>query len=134
MAADGTSMSLVGVGSIVTSCLSFIDVYILILTLNLVFVSQLCKSGYLVSFSLSNCYLQDPRSQKLIRTGHRQGGLYVLDQHKVPDVAASSVDLSSIFVRVVHLLIFICDILVSCFSVSFTVFSLYRSIRTFKKL
>lgn len=33
--------------------------------------------------------------QKLIGTGRIQGGLYVLDQLKVPDVAASSVDLSS---------------------------------------
>lgn len=96
MTADGTPMPLIGIGSLVTSCLSLPDVYyILSLTLNLVSVSQLCESGYLVYFSSSNCYVQDPRSQRLIGTGRRQGGLYVLDHLRIPDVAASSVDLSS---------------------------------------
>lgn len=94
--ADGTPMPLVGVGSVVTPHVSISDVYYIpTLTLNLVSVSQLCESGYLVSFSSSTCFVQDPRSQKVIGTGRRQGGLYVLDQLNVSHVAASSVDLSS---------------------------------------
>ncbi|XP_020596126.1 uncharacterized protein LOC110036103 [Phalaenopsis equestris] len=37
----------------------------------------------------------DPQSKRLIGTGRRQGGLYILDELRVPDIAASSVDLSS---------------------------------------
>ena len=98
LTADGTPMPLAGCGSIVTPCLSLPDVYYIPkLTINLVSVSQLCESGYLVFFSSSACYVQDPQSQKLIGTGRRKGRLYVLDELKVPDVAASvsSVDLSS---------------------------------------
>ncbi|XP_042426159.1 uncharacterized protein LOC122014028 [Zingiber officinale] len=91
MTANGTPMPLLGVGSVVTTCLSLSDVYFIpSLTLNLVSVSQLSESGYLISFSLSNCYVQDPQSQKVIGIGRRQGGLYVLDKLQVPDVAASN--------------------------------------------
>ncbi|KAL2526980.1 gag pre-integrs domain-containing protein [Abeliophyllum distichum] len=38
---------------------------------------------------------EDLQSQKLIGTGRRQGGLYVLDELKVPVAATTSVDLSS---------------------------------------
>lgn len=55
---DGTSMPIVGVGSIHTYCLSLNDVYhVHSLTLNLVFVSELCESGYLVYFSSTICYV-----------------------------------------------------------------------------
>ncbi|KAE9596296.1 putative transcription factor interactor and regulator CCHC(Zn) family [Lupinus albus] len=37
----------------------------------------------------------DPQSKRLIGTGHRQGGLYILDELKLPHVAAPTVDLSS---------------------------------------
>ena len=96
MAADGSSMFLEGVGSIATPNVSLSDVYYVpSLKLNLVSVSQLCASGYLLSFSSSTCCVQDPRSRKVIGTGRRQGGLYVLDELKVSDIGASSVDLSS---------------------------------------
>ena len=49
MTVDGTPMPLIGVGSIVRSSLSLLDVYhIPSFTLNLVYVSQLCQFGYLV--------------------------------------------------------------------------------------
>ncbi|XP_042472527.1 uncharacterized protein LOC122055222 [Zingiber officinale] len=75
MTDDGTPMPLLGVGSVVTTCLCFPNVYFIpSLTLNLV---------------------SDPQSQKVIGIGRRQEGLYVLDKLQVPDVAASSIDLLS---------------------------------------
>lgn len=137
--ADGTPMPLIGIGSLVTSCLSLPDVYyILSLTLNLVSVSQLCESGYLVYFSSSNCYVQDPRSQRLIGTGRRQGGLYVLDQLRIPDVAASSEDAASVDLPSVHLSRSSSDFYLwhnrlGHVSASFAIFSFYRSIRNIEK-
>ena len=94
--ADGTQMPLSGIGSVHTSRLSLPDVYhIPSLTLNLVSVGQLCDSSLTVLFTSTNCCVQDPRSRKVIGTGRREGGLYVLNELKVSDVAASSVDLSS---------------------------------------
>ncbi|PNX59249.1 gag-pol polyprotein, partial [Trifolium pratense] len=65
MTADGTLMPIAGIG-------------------------QLCDSGYSVMFSSTHCYVQDPQSGRLIGTGRRHGGLYVLDELKVPDTAAST--------------------------------------------
>ena len=89
-------MPLIGIGSICTSMISISDVYkIPKLTLNLASVRQLCDSGFLVSFSHPGCYVQDPHFEKLIGTSRRQDGLYILDDLRVHDVAASSIDLSS---------------------------------------
>ena len=89
-------MSSVGIGSIATSAFTLPDVYYIpSLALNIVSVSQLCKAGFLISFTSSNCSIQDPHSQKVIGTGHRHGGLYLLETLKVSEVAASTVDLSS---------------------------------------
>lgn len=72
---NGTSMSLAGIGSITTSGLCLSDVYYIPqLTLNLISISQLCASGYVVQFSSTSCYVQDPHSKKLIGTGRREGG------------------------------------------------------------
>jgi hypothetical protein len=100
MTADGTPMPLAGVGSVVTPHLSLPNVYLILkLKLNLASVGQICDSGdYLVMFSGSFCCVQDLQSQKLIGTGRRENGLYILDELKVPvaaAVAATTVDLSS---------------------------------------
>jgi hypothetical protein len=68
--------------------------------LNLASVGQICDSGdYLVMFSGSFCCVQDLQSQKLIGTGCRENGLYILDELKVPvaivAAAATTADLSS---------------------------------------
>lgn len=56
MTAVRTAMHLSGVDSVITLHLPLVDVYrIPKLTLNLVFVGQLCDSGYLVMFSNSSC-------------------------------------------------------------------------------
>jgi hypothetical protein len=68
--------------------------------LNLASVGQICDFGdYLVMFSGSFCCVQEMQSQKLIGTGRRENGLYILNELKVPVVAAAAatttVDLSS---------------------------------------
>ena len=94
-------MPLAGVGSVVTPHLSLPNVYLIPkLKLNLASVGQICDSGdYLVMFSGSFCCVQDLQSQKLIGTGRRENGLYILDELKVPVAAAAAatttVDLSS---------------------------------------
>jgi hypothetical protein len=101
MIADGTPMPLTGVGSVVTPHLSLSNVYLIPkLKLNLASVGQICDYGdYLVMFSGSFCCVQDLQSQKLIGTGRRENGLYILDELKVLVVAAAAtattVDLSS---------------------------------------
>ena len=96
MTVDGTPMPLSGVGSVVSPHISLPNVYYIPkLSLNLVSVGQLCDSGYSVSFSSTSCHVQDPQSQKLIGKGRRRGGLYVLDELRLPVFAAPSVDLSS---------------------------------------
>jgi len=101
MTADGSPMPLAGVGSLVTLHLSLPNVYLIPkLKLNLASVGQICDFGnYLVMFSSSFCYVQDLQSQKLIGTGRRENGLYILDELKVPVAAAAAatttVDLSS---------------------------------------
>ncbi|CAL2231092.1 unnamed protein product [Prunus armeniaca] len=62
LTANGTSMSLAGIGSITTSGL---------------------------------CLSNDPHFKKLIGTGRREGGLYVLEKLQIPALVASSIDLSS---------------------------------------
>jgi len=101
MTADGTLMPLAGVGSVVTPHLSLPNVYLIPkLKLNLAFVGQICDSGdYLVMFSGFFCCVQDLQSQKLIGTGRRENGLYILDELKVlvaaVPAATTTVDLSS---------------------------------------
>ena len=102
MSASSTPMPVEGVGSVVTPHIYLSDVYYIpTLALNLASVSQLCKTGYWVFFSDSLCCVQDPRSRKVIGIGHKLGDLYVMDELRVSDVAASSVDLSSF--RLSHL-------------------------------
>jgi hypothetical protein len=63
MTADGTPMPLAGIGSVRTPNMSFSDVYYIpSLTLSLASVSQLCDSGYSVTFSSTSCCVQDPHS------------------------------------------------------------------------
>ncbi|KAL8097015.1 hypothetical protein AgCh_030193 [Apium graveolens] len=70
MTADGTPMSLRGVGFVVTPTVSLFDVYYISdLKLNLVLISQICESSYLDSFSSTTCCVMDPRSQKVIGKG-----------------------------------------------------------------
>ena len=101
MTADGTPMPLANVGSVVTPHLSLPNLYLIPkLKLNLASVGQLYDSSdYLIMFSGSFCCVQDLQSQKLIETGCRENGIYILDELKVQvaaaAAAATTVDLSS---------------------------------------
>jgi len=85
--------------------------------LNLASVDQLCDSGdYLVIFSSSFCYVHDLQSQKLIGTGRKENGLYILDELKVSDTAAAAITT------------------MSCFVFSFMIFNIHKSFRKFENL
>lgn len=72
--ADCTHKSSAGDGSICLPHLFLSNVYCVPkLSMNLVFVSQLCNSSYYVSFYSTSCEVQDPQSQALIGKGHWQG-------------------------------------------------------------
>ena len=67
IAANGASMSLAGIGSVSSSHLSLPDVYFLPqLTMSLISVSQLCRSGCLVYFSDTRCFVQDRHTRKAV--------------------------------------------------------------------
>ena len=67
MIGNDTLLPLASISVVITPYLSLPHVYhILNLTLNLVYVVQLCDSSYLVSFPTTFCFVQDPQSQKLI--------------------------------------------------------------------
>jgi len=93
MTADDTPMPLAGVGSVITPNLPIPSVYLIPkLKLNLASVGQICDSGdYLVMFFGSFYCVQDLQSQKLIRIGYRENGLYILDELKVPVTVAAAV-------------------------------------------
>jgi hypothetical protein len=99
MTIDGTSMPLADVGSIVVPHLSLPNVYLILkLTLNLTYVGQLCDSGnYLVIFSFSFCCVQDLQSQKLIQTGRRKEGLYILNELKMSVVVVPHLSLRNVY-------------------------------------
>ena len=102
LSASASSMQVEGVGSVVTPKISLNNVfYIPDLALNLVSVSQLCKSGYWVFFSYDLSLVFDSQLQKVIGIGRRLGELYVVEELNLSGVAASSVDLSSF--RLSHL-------------------------------
>ena len=100
MTVDNTPM-LTNVGYVATPHLSLPNIYFIPkLKLNLAYIGQIYDSGdYLVMFSSFFCCIQDLQSQKLIGTGRRENGLYILDELKVPVVATAAatttVDLSS---------------------------------------
>ena len=101
MTANDTPMPLAGVGYVIEPHLSIPNVYLIPnLKLNLASVGQICDSGdYSVMFSGSFCCVQDLQSQKLIGTGRKENGLYILDELKVlvttAAAATTTVDLSS---------------------------------------
>jgi hypothetical protein len=97
MTVNGTHMPLTYIGFVITPHLSLPNIYLILnLTLNLVSVSQIYDSGdYLVIFSFFFCCVQDLQSQKLIGTGRKEKGLYILDELKVLVDVTTSVDLTS---------------------------------------
>ncbi|KAG8371524.1 hypothetical protein BUALT_Bualt13G0096600 [Buddleja alternifolia] len=96
--ADGTPMSLTGIGTIHTSTISLPDVYCIPkLHINLASAGQICDFSCFVGLFENSCYVQDLKSKRVIGTGRRKGkGLYVLDELHLPTHAAvMRVNLSS---------------------------------------
>ena len=52
-------------------------------------VGQLCELGFGVYFSDRGCVVQDPQTEKIIRTGRKVGHLFELVSLKVPSVAVT---------------------------------------------
>ncbi|GJS20565.1 uncharacterized mitochondrial protein-like protein [Tanacetum coccineum] len=97
VAANGDTMPLEGIGSVDTPSVALSDVYYIpSLTMNLASVSKICDFECDVNFSISDCSIYDRKTKEVVRTGHMQGDLYVLDHFRdIHDTASSSVDLSS---------------------------------------
>ncbi|CAL5387066.1 unnamed protein product [Camellia sinensis] len=83
--ADGSLMSVRHVGTVSTSSLSIPHVYhIPALTLNLISIGQLCELGLTVTFSATDCLVQDPQTGQTIGIGRKHGRLYELIHLHVP--------------------------------------------------
>ena len=65
------------------------------LSINLISVSQLTSSRFLVSFSSTGCSVQDPCTGRQIGTGLKSGGLYYLRSLHLPSFSISLVALVS---------------------------------------
>lgn len=65
------------------------------LSINLISISKLTSSGFLVSFSSTGCSMQDPRTGRQIETGLRSGGLYYLRLLYLPSISISPAALVS---------------------------------------
>lgn len=73
MIANYTRKPLAYIDYVSTINMSLSDVYyILILTLSLAYVSQLCNSSYSIIFYSTSYYVHDPYFGRLIGTGRRQ--------------------------------------------------------------
>lgn len=69
---DDKLMPLSSIGHVSTTNMSLSNVYYIPgLTLSLAYVSQLCYSGYSVTFSFTSYYVPDPHSRRLIEKGYR---------------------------------------------------------------
>ena len=50
---------------------------------NLLSISQLCDKGYKVVFDCLKCHVIDPKSNKVLFLGHRQGNIYIVYLNKL---------------------------------------------------
>ena len=76
---NGSSITVDHVGHVSTSTLSLPHTYCVHkLTLNFVFVGQLCDLGLTVLFSSIGCVVQDPRTGQTLGIGRRHGQLFQL--------------------------------------------------------
>jgi hypothetical protein len=111
--ADGTLIRAARIGSISTSNFSLSNVYYVPnIAWNVVSVSQLYDSGYSVRFSSTRCYVQDPLSKRLVGNGSRKGGLYFLDELRIPYTTNSTS--TSISTRIIAAFTYALVALVAC--------------------
>ncbi|KAK2987528.1 hypothetical protein RJ640_030197 [Escallonia rubra] len=88
--ADGSRMHASHIGHVSTSTLTLPDTYFIPnLTLNLIFVGQLCELGLDLHFTSSGCSVQDPRTGKILGIGRKDGRLYELTNLRIPSALSS---------------------------------------------
>ena len=93
---DDTSPPVIIIGSISTKSMSLSTMLcVLKLFVNLISVSQLTSSGYLVSFTSTSCSVHDTCTLKQIGTGHRSEGLYSLHSLHLSSQTSSFAALAS---------------------------------------
>ena len=90
--ANGSTMSGQNIGSVSTSNLSVPGVFnVPNLSYNLFSLGQLAELGYRIIFDYSGCIVQDPRIGQELRTGHRVGRMFPVDNLRLPLVVPVSV-------------------------------------------
>ena len=90
--ANGSTMSGQNIGSVSTSNLSVPGVFnVPNLSYNLFSLGQLAELGYRIIFDYSGCIMQDPRIGQELRTGHRVGRIFPVDNLRLPLVVPISV-------------------------------------------
>ena len=83
--ADNSIMHVQNIGIVNTPKLSVSNVFhIPTVSLNLLFVSQLCELGVNVHFSSCGCFMQDPQTGEILGTGHKVRRLFELKYLCIP--------------------------------------------------
>ena len=88
---DGTPMPVSHKGTISSPCLSLSDTFhISKLSLNLLFVGQLCKLGIDLLFTNHGVNVQDPRTSQVLRTSRKVGRMFEVHDLKIPSQVVSA--------------------------------------------
>ena len=83
--ANGSHIIVSHTGSVSTLTLSLSDTYLIPnLTLNLIYVGQLCELGFDLWFGSSDCCVRDPRTNQVLGTGRRVGRMFELISLHLP--------------------------------------------------
>ncbi|XP_068663021.1 uncharacterized protein [Aristolochia californica] len=83
--ANGSPMPLASVGTVTHPTWSLSDVFhVPHLAVNLLSIGKLTDLGLTITFASDHCLIQDSKSGKQIGIGHREGGLYLLDDLNFP--------------------------------------------------
>lgn len=82
--ADGSQLHVSLIGTISTYLSLPTTFHILKLTINLIYVCQMCDLGLNVLFSSSSCHLQDPRTSQIIGIGRKVRRMFELIHLRTP--------------------------------------------------
>ncbi|KAL7084076.1 hypothetical protein ACP275_14G202400 [Erythranthe tilingii] len=90
---DGSCIHVNNIGHVSTPSLTLPHTYYIPnLTLNLIYVGQLCDLGFELHFYLSGCVVQDPKTGKTIGIGHKRGRMFEFVSLHLPSGYLSSQD------------------------------------------
>ena len=89
--ADGTPMLVSHKGTISSPCLSLSDIfYIPKLSLNLLYVGQICELGIDLLFTNHGVDVLDPWTSQVLGTGHKVGRMFKVHDLKIPSQVVSA--------------------------------------------